>query len=111
MSRSSCSRCCLPVFSLLATFAWNVTLSAVARLFYYGAICLAVPVLRARQPGAALVRLPAAWALPALGVLLCATLLTRVDFSKSLVLLATRRHCTGELARGAPLADARRLRA
>jgi amino acid transporter len=76
-------------FSLLATFAWNVTLSAVARLFYYGAICLAVPVLRARQPGAALVRLPGGWALPALGVLLCATLLTRVDFSKSLVLLAT----------------------
>jgi amino acid transporter len=76
-------------FSLLATFAWNVTLSAVARLFYYGAICLAVPVLRARQPRAALVRLPGGWALPALGVLLCATLLTRVDFSKSLVLLAT----------------------
>jgi amino acid transporter len=79
----------LAAFSLLASFAWNVTLSAVARLFYYGAICLAVPVLRARQPGAALVRLPGGWVLPALGVLLCATLLTRVDFTKSLVLLAT----------------------
>jgi amino acid transporter len=76
-------------FSLLASFAWNVTLSAVARLFYYGGICLAVPVLRARQPGAALVRVPGGWLLPALGALLCATLLTRVDFSKSLVLLAT----------------------
>jgi len=76
-------------FSLLASFAWNVTLSAVTRLFYYGAICLAVPVLRARQPGAALFRLPGGWLLPASGVLICATLLTRVDFSKSLILLAT----------------------
>ena len=76
-------------FSLLASFSWNVTLSAVARLFYYGAICLAVPVLRRRQPDAALVRVPGGILLPALGVLICATLLTRADFSKSLILLAT----------------------
>jgi basic amino acid/polyamine antiporter, APA family len=76
-------------FSLLGSFSWNVTLSAVARLFYYGAICLAVPVLRRRQPDAALVRVPGGLLLPALGVLICATLLTRADFSKSLILLAT----------------------
>jgi basic amino acid/polyamine antiporter, APA family len=76
------------VFALFGSFAWNVTLSAVARLFYYGAVCAAVPVLRRRQPGAAAFRLPGGPILPALGVLICLTLLTRVDFSKSLILLA-----------------------
>jgi amino acid transporter len=76
-------------FSLLESFTWNVTLSAAARLFFYAAICVAVPVLRRRQPAAALLRVPGGALLPALGVLICLTLLTRVDFSKSLILLAT----------------------
>jgi basic amino acid/polyamine antiporter, APA family len=75
-------------FALLGSFAWNVTLSAVARLLYYGAVCAAVPVLRRRQPEAALFRLPGGPLLPVLGVAICLTLLTRVDFSKSLILLA-----------------------
>ena len=75
-------------FALLGSFTWNLTLSAVARLFYYGAVCAAVPVLRRRQPGAAAFRLPGGMALPLLGVLICLVLLTRVDFSKSLILLA-----------------------
>ena len=73
-------------FALFGSFAWNVTLSAVARLFYYAAVCAAVPVLRRRQPGLALYRLPGGVLLPALGVLICLTLLTRVDFSKSVIL-------------------------
>jgi amino acid transporter len=76
-------------FSLLGTFTWNVTLSAVARLFYYGAACAAVPVLRARQPAAALFRVPGGLLVPILGVAICLTLLTRVDFSKSLIVLGT----------------------
>lgn len=75
-------------FALFGSFAWNVTLSAVARLFYYGAVCAAVPVLRRRQPQAAAFRLPGGALLPALGVLICLVLLTRVDFSKSVILLA-----------------------
>jgi amino acid transporter len=75
-------------FALLGSFTWNLTLSAVARLFYYGAVCAAVPVLRRRQPGAAAFRLPGGAALPVLGVLICLTLFTRVDFSKSVILLA-----------------------
>jgi len=75
-------------FSLFGGFAWNVTLSAVARLFYYGAVCAAVPVLRRRQPEAAAFRLPGGAVLPVLGIVICAVLLTRVDFSKSLILLA-----------------------
>jgi amino acid transporter len=81
-------------FSQFASFSWNVTLSAVARLFYYGGVCVAVPLLRRRQPGEAAWRVPGGIVLPVLGVLMCALLLTRVDFSKSLVLLVT-----GALAR------------
>jgi basic amino acid/polyamine antiporter, APA family len=76
-------------FALLGNFAWNVTLSAVARLFYYGAVCAAVPALRRKQPEATRLRLPGGPVLPALGVLICLALLTRVDFSKSLILVAT----------------------
>ena len=76
-------------FSQFASFSWNVTLSAVARVLFYGAICVAVPVLRRKQPGAAAVRLPGGILIPALGVLLCAALLAGVDFSESAILLAT----------------------
>ena len=75
-------------FALLGSFTWNLTLSAVARLFYYGAVCAAVPVLRRKQPGAAAFRLWGGPAIPVFGVLVCLALLTRVDFSKSLILLA-----------------------
>jgi len=75
-------------FALLGSFTWNLTLSAVARLFYYGAVCAAVPVLRRRQPGAAAFRLRGGAAIPVIGTLVCLALLTRVDFSKSLILLA-----------------------
>lgn len=75
-------------FALLGSFTWNLTLSAVARLFYYGAVCAAVPVLRRKQPGAAVFRLRGGPLIPAAGVLICVALLTRVDFSKSLILLA-----------------------
>src|SRR5438445_453572 len=76
-------------FSQFASFSWNVTLSAVARLFFYAAVCVAVPVLRRAQPAAAAFRLPGGLILPVVGVMICAVLLTRVDFSKSLILLAT----------------------
>ncbi|HEY1873395.1 MAG TPA: APC family permease [Steroidobacteraceae bacterium] len=76
-------------FSQFATFSWNVTLSAVSRIVYYAGICAAVPVLRRKQPGAAAFRVPGGLTLPILGVAICALLLTRVDFGKSLILLAT----------------------
>jgi APA family basic amino acid/polyamine antiporter len=77
------------VFSQLAGFSWNVTLSAVARILYYAGICVAVPVLRARQPAAAAFRLRGGITLPAAGVAICVLLLGGVDFSKSVILLAT----------------------
>jgi len=77
------------ILALAGSFTWNVTLSAVSRLFYYGAVCAAVPVLRRRQPGGAWFQLPAGSAIAVIGVVICVALLSGVDFSKSLILLAT----------------------
>ena len=77
------------MFSLLGSFSWNATLSAVGRLGYYAAVCAAVPILRRRQPEAARFRLRGGPLLPVLGVLICIVMLTHVDYSKSLILGAT----------------------
>ena len=77
------------VFALSGEFKWNVTLSAVARLLYYGVCCAALPVLRRKQIGTAGFRLPAGNFFAGLAILMCAALVTRVDFGQSLILLAT----------------------
>ena len=77
------------VFALSGEFKWNVTLSAVARLLYYGVCCAALPVLRRKRIGNSGFRLPAGNFFAGLAVLLCAALVTRVDFGQSLILLAT----------------------
>jgi basic amino acid/polyamine antiporter, APA family len=77
------------LFAQLADFSWNVTLSAVARLFYYGAVCVAVPVLRRRAPNRGGFRVPGGVVLPFTGLALSVALLSGVDFSRSLILLAT----------------------
>jgi basic amino acid/polyamine antiporter, APA family len=76
-------------FSQFASFSWNVTLSAVTRVVYYAGICAAVPVLRRRQGEAAAFRLPGGLTLPLIGMVICVVLATRVDFGKSVILLAT----------------------
>lgn len=122
------------VFALLAwalalfgTFAGNATLSAGSRLFYYGVLCAALPVLRTKdvrkkesreedrqkndlqqkalredlpekemqeqellkkESAHAVFRLPAGTVIAILGVLLCAGLLTQIEYNKSLILLA-----------------------
>jgi APA family basic amino acid/polyamine antiporter len=77
--------------ALVGDFKWNVTLSAVARLLYYGVGCAALPILRRKQPeGAnAMFHLPAGNLFAVLGVILCLVLVTRVDFGQSLILVAT----------------------
>jgi basic amino acid/polyamine antiporter, APA family len=77
------------VLAQFGSFAGNATLSAGARLFYYVLVCAALPVLRNKQPGAAVYRVPGGVILAGLGVLICLGLLTRIDFSKSLILVAT----------------------
>jgi len=77
------------LLALLGSFSWNVTLSAVARLFYYGVVCAALPALRRKQPGAAWFRLPGGPIWATLGVLICLVLITQVDLSGFLILVAT----------------------
>ncbi len=40
---------CLWGFSLTGSFQWNITISAMTRLIYYGSICAALPVLRRKK--------------------------------------------------------------
>ena len=77
--------------SLVGDFKWNVTLSAVARLLYFGVGCAALPLLRRREPpdARAMFKLHAGDFFAAVGVILCVILVTRVDFGQSLILVAT----------------------
>jgi APA family basic amino acid/polyamine antiporter len=77
------------LLALLGSFTWNATLSAVARLLYYGLVCAALPVFRRRQPGAAMFRLPGGTVFAVLGAGICAVLITGVNLGGSLILLAT----------------------
>ena len=75
--------------AMVGSFAWNVTLSVVARLFYYAVVCAAVIALRRKQPQATALRLPGGQVLAALGIGIAIVLATQVDLSKSLILAAT----------------------
>ena len=77
------------LLALFGSFAGNATLSAVARLSYYGLVCAALPVLRKKHPTANAFRLPGGVMFAVLGVLLCFGLLIRTDLSNSLILGAT----------------------
>jgi amino acid transporter len=76
------------MLALFGSFAGNATLSAGSRLFYYGVICIALPVLRKKQKNDAQVQVPGGTFIAVLGALLCAGLLTQIEYNKSIVLLA-----------------------
>jgi basic amino acid/polyamine antiporter, APA family len=75
--------------AMAGNFVWNVTLSVVARLFYYAVVCAALIALRRKQPRAGRLRLPGGPLLAVLGVGITVVLATQVDLSKSLILAAT----------------------
>jgi len=75
--------------AIAGSFAWNVTLSVVARLFYYAVVCAALIALRRKQPQTAGLRLPGGPALAVLGIGIAVALSTQVDLSKSVILAAT----------------------
>jgi APA family basic amino acid/polyamine antiporter len=75
--------------AISGSFAWNVTLSVVARLFYYAVVCAALIALRRKQPAAAGLRVPGGPVLAVLGIGIAVVLATQVDLSKSLILAAT----------------------
>src|SRR2546423_180983 len=77
--------------ALFGDFKWNVTLSAVASLIYYGVGCAALPILRRKEPpgASAMFKLPAGNFFAVLGMMLCVILVTQVDFGQSLILVVT----------------------
>lgn len=75
--------------ALTGSFAWNASLSSIARLLAYGATCAALPVFRRRDPSAAVFRAPGGWLMPALGMAFCFVLLTQMGRTDFLLLLTT----------------------
>jgi len=75
------------MFSLMGSFQWNLTISAMARLFYYGSVCAALPVLRrTRQVPEAQFRLPAGNIVAALAIVTSLFLFPRLDRTSTAVL-------------------------
>src|ERR1700675_1450556 len=75
--------------AVAGNFAWNVTLSVVARLPYYAVVCAALIALRRKQPLAGGFRMPGGQVLAVLGIGIAVVLATQVDLSKSMILAAT----------------------
>jgi basic amino acid/polyamine antiporter, APA family len=72
--------------ALVMGFYGNVTLSVLARLFYYGVVCAALIALRRKQPRAAGFRLPGGPVWAVLGVVIMLVLATRADLKGSFIL-------------------------
>lgn len=79
----------LLIFSIAGDFPGNAMLSIVSRLFVYGSVAAALPVLRKKQPNADAFRLPGGVFISALALLLTAVLVTRMHRGEFLVIAAT----------------------
>jgi amino acid transporter len=79
----------LLTFTLWGNFRWNITLSAIARLFTYSSIAVALFILRRRQPAAIAFRLPAGKLFAAAAIVFCVILLVRAPLSNSSAVVAT----------------------
>jgi APA family basic amino acid/polyamine antiporter len=79
----------LLVFTLWGNFQWNITLSAIARLFTYSSVAIALLILRHERPEADAFRLPAGTVLSVAAILFCAVLLVRAPLSNSKVVFVT----------------------
>jgi basic amino acid/polyamine antiporter, APA family len=79
----------LMAFTLWGSFRWNITLSAIARLFTYTSVAIALLLLRRKQPQASAFRLPAGKVLAVLAILFCVVLLLHAPLSNSWAVIAT----------------------
>jgi basic amino acid/polyamine antiporter, APA family len=77
------------IFALIGTFQWNALLSAASRLAIYGAMALAVPILRKRKDGNATFLLPAPYLFAGLGILFSVLLAARMGRSEFAVIGTT----------------------
>jgi len=79
----------LILFSIGGNFRWNASLSAISRLFMYGAIVAALPVLRRKYPHGAKFRLPAGTFFAVVGLAFMGVLLTQMHRAEVIVLSIT----------------------
>jgi amino acid transporter len=79
----------LLAFTLAGNFRWNITLSAIVRLFTYGSIAISLLILRKRNPGADAFRLPGGAVLAIVAILFCFVLLVRAPLSNTTLVVAT----------------------
>jgi APA family basic amino acid/polyamine antiporter len=79
----------LLVFSIAGNFKWNAMLSSVARLFVYGSVAAALPVLRKKQPEADRFRLPFGIAIAVLALLFTGVMVTRMHWGELIVISIT----------------------
>jgi len=77
------------LMAVIGNFRWNVVLSAVARLFAYGAVCAAMLVLRRKHPGSARFPLPAGWLFGILGIAFALVLLSRMGRAELAIVAGT----------------------
>ena len=77
------------LFAVAGTFRWNAILSGVARLFVYGTVAAALPVLRKKQPQADAFRLPFGWLFCLLGLLFTGALILRMHRAELIVISLT----------------------
>ena len=79
----------LILFSIGGNFRWNASLSAISRLFMYGAIVAALPVLRRKYPNGSKFRLPAGMFFAVVGLAFMGVLLTQMHRAEVIVLSIT----------------------
>ncbi len=77
------------MLAVAGSFRWNVTISAIARLFTYAIICASLVAFRKKKPGEATFRLPAGPLFAGLGIAFTLILLSRMGQSELQVILAT----------------------
>jgi amino acid transporter len=79
----------LLIFSIAGDFRWNAMLSSVARLFVYGSVAAALPVLRKKHPEADGFRMPAGILFAVLALLFTGVLVTRMHWGEFIVIAVT----------------------
>jgi APA family basic amino acid/polyamine antiporter len=77
------------LFAMIGDFQWNALLSAASRLSVYGAMALAVPILRSRHDGKAKFLLPVPYLFAVSGILFSVALATRMGRSEFAVIGTT----------------------
>ena len=77
------------IFAVLGNFRWNAMLSAASRLAIYGAMALAVPILRRRHDNKAQFQIPLPYLFAGLALLFCLVLITQMGRGEFYVVAAT----------------------